>query len=119
MSFGIVARRSLGVCVAIAALFSVAPAGATAAVGCTAPTLTQPFLPFGDANWYAIAPGERYDSFSASSWVLVGGAKIVTTTLYDGTKGYVLDMPSGATATSPAMCITNDYPTARTMVRNV
>ena len=108
-------------CAAVAALLAVGPGGATAATGTawTAPTLTQTFLPFSDFSWYAIAPGEKYDSFAGTGWVLTGGAKIVTTTLYDGTKGYVLDLPSRATATSPPMWVTSDYPTARTMVRNV
>jgi hypothetical protein len=86
---------------------------------CTAPALTQPFLPFGDSNEYALPPGESFDNFSGSGWTLSGGAKLVTTKLQDGTTGSVLDLPSGATAVSPAVCVTNEYPTARTMVRNV
>ncbi len=31
----------------------------------------------------------------------------------------MLDLPSGAQATSPVLCITSDYPTARLNVRNV
>jgi hypothetical protein len=31
----------------------------------------------------------------------------------------VLDLPAGSTAVSPAMCVQSDYPTARTMVRDV
>ena len=76
-------------------------------------------MQFGDFNWYASAPGESYDNLSGRGWVLAGGAKLVPTTLYDGKKGYVLDMPAGSTAVSPAMCVTNAYPTARSMVRDV
>ncbi len=86
---------------------------------CTAPALTQPFLSFGDLNWYAIAPGESYDNFSGSGWTLVGGARIATTKLSDGTTGDVLDLPTGAKAISPAMCVTNEYASARTMMREV
>ena len=88
-------------------------------VGCTAPSLSQPFLAWGDSNWYALAPGETADNFTGGGWTLTGGAKIVTTTLKDGTTGAVLDLPRGSSATSPTICLTSDFPTARTMVRNV
>ncbi len=118
MNKGAIIRRTLGACVALTAFVAGAPASALAS-GCTAPTLTQPFLSFGDSNWYTIAPGQKYDSFTGQGWILTGGAKIVATTLYDRTNGYVLDLPAGSRAVSPAMCVTNDYPTARSMVRNV
>ena len=44
--------------------------------------------------------------------------EIVTTTLSDGKTGAVLDLPSGAKAVSPELCVTNEYPSARTIVRN-
>ena len=31
----------------------------------------------------------------------------------------MLDLPSGSQAVSPPMCVSSDYPTARTMVRDV
>ena len=43
----------------------------------------------------------------------------MTTTLANGSTGTVLDLPSGAKAVSPTMCVTSDYPTARTMVKDV
>ncbi len=106
----------LGAGSAQAARWTGAPSSASA---CAVPALTQPFLSFGDPNWYAIAPGESYDNFSGSGWTLAGGARIVATKLSDWTTGDVLDLPHGATATSPAMCVTNDYTSARTMVREV
>ena len=86
---------------------------------CSEPMLTQPFLAWGDRNWYTIVPGESPDSFGGAGWTLSGGAKLVQTTLYDGTSGYVLDLPSGSRAVSPTLCVSSNYPTARTMVRNV
>lgn len=86
---------------------------------CTSPVLSQPFVPFGDANYYFLVPGEKPGSFSGSSWTLSGGASIVKTTMPDGTTGSVLDLPSGSEAVSPTVCVSSDYPTARTMVRNV
>jgi hypothetical protein len=37
----------------------------------------------------------------------------------DGTTGGVMDLPSKAQATSPVLCITSDFPTARPWVRNI
>jgi hypothetical protein len=86
---------------------------------CAAPTLTQPFVSIGDSNLYSLAAGESPDNFAGTGWILAGGARIIQTTLADGTTGPVLDLPGGASAVSPQMCVTSDYPTARTMVRDV
>ena len=116
------ARRATGACAALAAVLAVAPPAASAATStetaCVAPTLTQPFAPFGDNNQYALAPGETNDSFNATGWKLSGGAKVVTGWL-DGTKGDMLQLPSGAKAVSPVMCVTNAYSSARAMVKAV
>src|ERR1700733_8620297 len=69
------------------------------------PLLTQPFLAWGDSNWYALAPGETADAFGGAGWGLTGGAKVATTTLKDGTTGSVLDLPRGSTAVSPKVCL--------------
>ena len=37
----------------------------------------------------------------------------------NGTTGKVLDLPSGSKAVSPIFCVTNEYPTARTIVRDL
>jgi hypothetical protein len=86
---------------------------------CSTPALFQPFLSWQDTNWYALAPGESADQFSGAGWVLSGGAKIVTTTLADGTTNSVLDLPGGSQAVSPTICLTSAYPEARMMVNDV
>ena len=43
----------------------------------------------------------------------------MTTTLADGTTGQVLDLPSGATAVSPVICVTSQYPVARAEIRDL
>jgi hypothetical protein len=105
------------------AAFAAAPGQAAAATVdtsmCQNPLLSQPFLAYGDSNWYTLAPGQTVDNFNGSGWVLSGGAKLVTTKLGDGATGSALDLPSGSKAVSPIICVTSDYPTARTMVRNV
>jgi hypothetical protein len=119
MSYKAIKRVVTGACLMVAVVLAAAPGGALAATTCTAPTLDQPFLSFGDPNWYTLVPGQSTAGFNASGWTLTGGAKVVPTTRYDGTIGYVLDLPTGATAVSPTMCVNSSYPTARTMVRNV
>jgi hypothetical protein len=127
MNHCLVCRLGLGLAIAAVAA---APAQAkTASVQaattpvdtsmCTAPALSQPFLSWQDTNWYALAAGQAVDNFNGAGWTLSGGAKIVATTLADGTTGSVLDLPSGSQAISPTICLTSDYPSARMMVRNL
>jgi len=115
-----ITRRALGLGMLIATAASGSAHAATSSgiSACTAPsnTLTQPYLASGDSNWYTLAPGQRADSFTGTGWTLTGGAKLVTTTLADGTTGTVLDLPAGSTAVSPPMCVDSDYPTARVSV---
>jgi hypothetical protein len=122
MNLCLFSRRSLGLGVAVAAFAAVPAQAATASVDtsmCSAPELSQPFLSANDSNWYTLAPGESPDNFDGAGWGLSGGAQIITTTLSDGSTGSVLDLPSGSKAVSPTICVTSEYPTARTMVRNV
>lgn len=113
-------RRCAGVIAAVAGMFLLAAGGASAATtACTAPAVFQPFLSFGDANWYVLPGGESYDNFDGTGWTLSGGAQLLTSALYDGTQGLVLDLPPGAKAVSPAICVNNTYPYLRTMVRTV
>ena len=86
---------------------------------CSVPTFEQAFLNAEDTNWYTLVPGQSFDNFEAEGWELSNGAQLVTTTLADGSTGQVLDLPSGSQAVSPTICVTSEYPTARTFVRNV
>jgi hypothetical protein len=85
---------------------------------CSAQQFSQPFLTYGDSNYYTLAPGESADNFDGGGWTLTGGAQIETATLADGTTGSVLDLPSGSQAVSPTVCVASDYPDARMMVAN-
>jgi hypothetical protein len=84
---------------------------------CTHQPLSQPLLPFGDANYYVMAPGGTFSS--AAAWYLTGGAKLVATTQPDGTTGNVLQLPNGAQASGPVMCITREYPMSRLFARAI
>lgn len=107
-----------GVIAAGCGLFSAGSAIAST-TSCSEAALTQPFLSWGDSNWYTPMTGDTPDNFNGTGWTLSGGARIVTTTLADGTIGQILDMPYGAVAISPTMCLSSSYPTARTMIRDL
>jgi hypothetical protein len=122
MSVATIARRALGLCIVVAGLLTAGPAGAAAATSsptCNAPALTQAYSWALDSNWYAALPGVAWDTFSSGGWTLSGGAKVVTTTLADGVKAPLLVLPSGATAVSTQMCVSNSYPTFRGEIRDV
>ena len=84
---------------------------------CAHGDFAQTLLPFGDVNNYVLAPGGAFEN--ATDWQLANGASIVTTEQPDGSSGNVLNLPGKGQATSPVMCITSDYPTARLWVRNL
>lgn len=94
-------------------------ATSTDASACSTPTLSQPFLSANDTNWYTLAPGQTPDNFTGDGWTLTAGARVTSAQLADGQTGSVLDLPGGATAVSPPVCVTSDYPTARLMERDI
>lgn len=114
-------RGTLAVVIAaLAASPSLASAATPTAASCTMPALSTPFLSFGVRSEYAYVPGEALNSFTGTGWTLAGGASIVTTTLYDGTTtGSVLDLPAGSQAVSPLMCVDNDFPSVRMIIREL
>jgi len=118
-----VTRRAFGLAVLIATVASGPAHAATtpSASSCSDPnyTLTQPFSSSKDTNWYMLATGQTAGSFNGTGWTLTGGARIVTSTLADGTIGTVLDLPAGAKAVSPLICVDSDYPIARLYLRDV
>ena len=123
MKYRSITRRAAGLAVLLAAVAAgsaqAAPPAATSA--CSQPdyAFSQPFAAQRDTNWYTLAPGQSPDSFTGTGWTLTGGAKLVTTTLADGSIGTVLDLPAGATAVSPSMCVDSEYPDARVTMRQL
>jgi hypothetical protein len=85
---------------------------------CPGQTFSQPFESLGDTNYYTLVEGSEFNQ-AGEGWDLYGGAKIVEATRPDGSSGGVLDMPNGAVAVSPPVCVTLQYPTARTWVEAV
>ncbi|HZU40980.1 MAG TPA: hypothetical protein VE992_08000 [Solirubrobacteraceae bacterium] len=93
--------------------------GAPSSLPCPSVSFSHPFLAWGDRGSYTLLGGEAPDSFTGEGWKLSGGAKIVTARLRDGHTGTVLSLPAGARALTPMICLTSDYPKARTMVTDV
>jgi hypothetical protein len=122
-------RRALGIGLAAAGLgvaatpalaaTATAPAPAAPLSSCDSGALSQPFTAHKDQHWYTLAPGGDFEPASAGDWELTGGATITSVVQPDGTVGGVLDLPSKAQASSPVLCITSDFPTARLWVRNI
>jgi hypothetical protein len=82
------------------------------ATECADPVLSNPFAAFGDPRDYVMVPGGDFES--AAGWQLRNGAKIV-----NAGGDSVLDLPSGAVAVSPTVCVDLNYPTARMFQRTV
>jgi hypothetical protein len=120
-------RRLLGIgVVAASVVFGLLPgASAQAALirtdACDNATLTQPFLPWGDAGFYKLVPDGNFEG-SSSGWTFTGGAKTVSGSEPFGVTGSVgsssLYLPAGATAQSPFTCVDAAYPWFRMIGHN-
>jgi hypothetical protein len=117
--------RALGLAATVGALLVAPPAASAASYSysgdtswCQAGQFSQPFLGLKDSNWYTPAPGFSQGGFAGAGWTLEGGARVVTADA-GGSVQQVLDLPSGARATSPTLCVQSNYPTARAVVRSV
>ncbi len=117
MRLGAFALLFAGLAAPSAMADNVAPTMSTAS--CSTPAFSQPFASLKDNNDYTLAPGQSPDNFDGTGWTLSGGASITTAVLADSQTGSVLNLPSGSQAVSPPICVTADYPIARTQVRNV
>lgn len=85
---------------------------------CPGQTFSRPFEAFKDPNYYTLVEGSEFNE-GEEGWELRNGATIVEGTRPDGSTGGVLEMPSGAIAVSPPVCVTLKYPKARAWVRTL
>jgi hypothetical protein len=86
---------------------------------CSMPDFSQPFLSVGDDHNYFLAPGQEVGDFNGDGWTLSGGAIVVPSLIAGEEAGSVLDLPAGAKAVSPEICVQRDFKAARAMVRDV
>ena len=108
---------------AMLALVLAAPASASAGVlpgTCPDEPLAQPFLPWADPMQYVPAPDGGFED-DADGWKLRGGAEVSrgNESFYvrDERDRRSLDLPAGASALSPPMCVGIERPTVRFFAR--
>jgi hypothetical protein len=85
---------------------------AASAESCTDPDVAPLLSAFDDDELYASAPGGAFET-GAAGWLLEGGASIGAATgglQVLGPSASALDLPVGATATSPTFCVDERYP---------
>ena len=81
----------------------------------------QVFAPWGDLSWYAPIQGSSFESGS-SGWSLTGKARLVsgdTNPLLRIPGNTAVEIPGGAVAKSPAVCVDATTPSMRFFVRRV
>ena len=113
--FGAVFALIIGLATAAAA-----PAGAAVLNGCPDKDMSRPFQRWLDPVTYTLAPDGGFEA-GAHSWQLRGGAEVV-----DGNESFRLSgpgdsslyLPSGSSATSPAMCVETLDVFARYVAKN-
>jgi hypothetical protein len=90
----------------VALAFTAAPASAGLGLACPDAT-SRPFTPWSDDANYAFAPNGGFESGS-NGWSISGGRVVSGNEPYyvhSSADRYSLSLPEGASATSPAMCI--------------
>jgi hypothetical protein len=109
-----------GAAAVAAALGPVAPAEAATASCSDDASLEQVFAPWGDADWYFLAPDGSVER-GGIGWAFSGGAKVVDRTdpfgLGGDTDSRSLWLPRGASARSAPFCIRRDTRTVRWVQR--
>jgi hypothetical protein len=107
---------------ALAALpVSASQADVVSVSACDGASLTQPFTPWADSDYYKLAPGGSFEGLW-SGWSLSGGAMRVLGSELFGVTGsvgsYSLSLPAGAAAQSPSTCVNAAYPSFRFFLRS-
>ena len=87
---------------------------------CTDPELFTPLTAFKDRRDYFVAPAGDFEDPQMPGWQFEGGASLAAGSsahaVLGGTQQLSLALPSGASATSPEMCVDLNYPTFRFFV---
>jgi hypothetical protein len=115
--------RRLGAALALViglATATAAPAGAAVLNGCPDRDMSRPFLRWLDPIQYTLAPDGGFEA-GARNWQLRGGAEVVSgneSFALSGPGSRSLYLPSGSTATSPAMCVETLDVFARYVAKN-
>jgi len=94
-------------------------AGSSALFCPTSSGISMPFYPWGDPSWYVLAPDGGLEGGGAG-WTLNSGAAVRLGNepyrVHGAWDSRMLDLPAGASATTPALCIDASLPTMRFFV---
>jgi hypothetical protein len=111
-------RRVLTLAAAVLAAFAVAPTAASAATCATGAT-SRTFAQFGDLGWYFLAPGGAFEG--SLTWQRSGSVSLVTGNepffLTGLTHRKALRLRSGASVTTPKLCVSPELPHLRFVAR--
>jgi hypothetical protein len=106
---------AVAVPVAQANLLSILPGS------CGSQVYSQAFIRWGDNNSYTLVPGGTFET-GVLPWALSSGASVVAGNesyyVNASSDKYSLSLPSGSSATSPAMCTSIYEPTLRLFLNN-
>lgn len=93
------------------------PGSAKQADFCVAPQFSKPFAPWKDRHNYTPVPNGGLES-GAMGWLLGGKASVAGGARPYGTGTHVLALGSGASATTPPVCVGLHYPFFRFFARH-
>ena len=88
---------------------------------CEARTFARVFKPWNDRRLYTLAPGGDFET-AAEGWSLDGASVAADSSpflLGPALGASSLELPAGATALSPAVCVERGYPSFRLVARTV
>jgi hypothetical protein len=113
-------RPLLMVSVLLLSLVAAATARADDSARCEGRMIEQPFVAWGDPADYYLAPDGDF-SDGATGWELAGAEVVAENEPYyvhGGDTPAAVRLESGATATSPTICVAQDDPTMRFFARS-
>ena len=113
-------RPLLMLSVMLLSLVVTASASADNSARCEGRVIEQPFAAFGDPLDYFLAPDGDF-SGGASGWELAGAEVVAENEPYyvhGGDTAAAVRLESGASATSPTICVAEDDPTMRFFARS-
>jgi hypothetical protein len=90
------------------------PSPQTGNLSCGYTAFEQPFLNWGDSDYYVLASNGSFES-GAPDWTLTGGAAVESpgSPIQSGSVGYALSLPAGSSATTPPICVDGGTPASR------
>ena len=113
-------RAKLAGLIAVSALALAVSAG-SAQAACPYSGAKQVFSPWGDPQYYVLAPDGGFEA-GGSGWSLNGGARTVPGNesyhLNNAADKRSLSLPAGSRAVSPPICMSLDTPIVRMFARN-